>query len=72
MSIRVWEYLEEYAEERDEILTAVDKVFSSGTLVLGESVKNFEKEFATFCKSVDAVGVDNATNGLFLALKAYH
>ena len=70
MSIRVWEYLEEYAEERNEILAAVDKVFSSGTLVLGESVKNFEKEFATFCNSVDAVGVDNATNGLFLALKA--
>ena len=44
MEIRVWEYLEEYAEERNEILAAVDKVFSSGTLVLGESVKNFEKD----------------------------
>lgn len=70
MSIRVWEYLAEYEEEREHILAAVDRVFSSGTLVLGDSVKNFEKEFAAFCKVPDAVGVDNATNGLFLALKA--
>jgi aminotransferase EvaB len=70
MSIRVWEYLAEYADEREDVLAAVDRVFSSGTLILGESVKNFEIEFASFCKSADAVGVDNATNGLFLALKA--
>lgn len=70
MSIRVWEYLSEYEQEREHILAAVDRVFSSGVLVLGESVKSFEKEFASFCKVPDAVGVDNATNGLFLALKA--
>ena len=70
MSIKVWEYLEEYADEREQILAAVDKVFSSGTLVLGDSGRAFETEFAEFCTSYDAVGVDNATNGLFLALKA--
>jgi len=70
MVIRVWEYLEEYEKERDEILAAVDRVFRSGILILGESVKNFESEYADFCQTEDAVGVDNATNGLFLALKA--
>ncbi len=70
MSIKVWDYLDEYEVERAEILAAVDRVFSSGTLILGNSVKNFESEFATYCEARFGVGVDNATNGLFLALKA--
>lgn len=70
MSIKVWDYLEEYAAEKTEILAAVDRVFSSGTLVLGNSVKGFEAEFAAYCGTTYGVGVDNATNGIFLALKA--
>lgn len=70
MTIKVWEYLEEYAAERDEILAAVDRVFKSGILILGNSVKQFEEEFAAYCGASHGVGVDNATNGIFLALKA--
>ncbi len=70
MSIKVWDYLDEYAAEKTEILAAVDRVFSSGTLILGNSVKNFEAEFATYCGTRFGIGVDNATNGIFLALKA--
>lgn len=70
MEIKVWDYLEEYAEERGEILTAVDRVFRSGRLILGESVRAFEEEFSGYCGVAHGVGVDNATNGLFLALKA--
>jgi len=70
MSIKVWDYLDEYAAEKGEILAAVDRVFSSGTLILGNSVKSFEAEFAAYCGTSYGVGVDNATNGIFLALKA--
>lgn len=70
MSIKVWDYLSEYAEEREEILAAVDRVFSSGTLILGPSVAGLEREFADYCSTSHAVGVDNATNGIFLALRA--
>lgn len=70
MTIRVWEYLEEYADERDEILAAVDRVFSSGQLILGESVKRFERAFADYCGVKHGVGVDNGTNAVFLGLKA--
>lgn len=70
MSIKVWDYLEEYAVERDEILSAVDRVFQSGTLILGNSVRQFEAEFAAYCGVRHGIGVDNATNGIFLALKA--
>lgn len=70
MTIKVWDYLEEYAEEREDILDGIEKVFRSGRLVLGESVKNFEVAFSNYCGTQYGVGVDNATNGLFLALKA--
>jgi aminotransferase EvaB len=70
MTIRVWDYRDEYAAERAEILDAVDTVFSSGRLILGESVKRFEHAFAAYCGAKHGVGVDNGTNAIFLALKA--
>ncbi|MEI6246878.1 MAG: DegT/DnrJ/EryC1/StrS family aminotransferase, partial [Acidobacteriota bacterium] len=70
MPIGVWEYLGEYADERDDILAAVDQVFSSGRLILGESVKRFEEAFSTYSGARYGVGVDNGTNAIFLALKA--
>ena len=70
MDIKVWDYLEEYAEERDDILAAVNRVFESGRLILGASVQAFENEFSSYCEVAHGIGVDNATNGLFLAMKA--
>ena len=70
MTIQVWSYLKEYESERDEILDAVQTVLSSGRLILGESVKNFEREFADYCGVRHGVGVDNGTNAITLALRA--
>ena len=70
MTTRVWDYLPEYAVEKDDILDAVQKVFESGQLVLGESVKGFEAEFAAYHGLPYATGVDNGTNALKLALEA--
>lgn len=69
-TIKVWDYLEEYEKEREDILEGIEKVMRSGRLILGESVKNFETAFSTYCGVNYGVGVDNATNGIFLALKA--
>lgn len=68
--IKVWDYLDELAEEKADILAGIDKVLTSGRLILGESGKNFEAAFSAYCGVKHGVGVDNATNGLFLALKA--
>ena len=70
MPIKVWDYLDEYKEEKDEVLKTVDRVFSSGWLILGENVRSFEEDFASYCGVNHGIGVDNATHGLFLALKA--
>lgn len=69
-TIQVWSYLREYEAERDDILAAVDQVFRSGRLILGESVRSFEIEFARWSGSEHGVGVDNGTNALVIALEA--
>lgn len=70
MSIDVWGYTREYAAEKADILEAVDQVFRSGRLILGESVRSFEAAFARYCGVALGVGVDNGTNAIVLGLKA--
>ncbi len=70
VTLNVWDYLPEYAAERKDILDAVETVFASGRLVLGESVRGFEEEFAAYLGVEHAVGVDNGTNAVQLGLEA--
>lgn len=70
MSISVWNYLKEYEQERAEILSAVDRVFRSGTLVLGENLRAFEQKFSEYCDSGFGIGVGNCTDALALSLRA--
>ena len=70
MTIKVWDYLAEFEEEKDEVFAGIEKVLRSGNLILGESVRSFEAAFAEYCQVRFGVGVDNGTDGLFLALKA--
>lgn len=70
MRIQVWDYRKEYEQERGEVLAAIEQVLSSGRLILGESVRNFEREFAAYCGVRDGVGVNSGTDALVLALRA--
>ena len=68
--ITVWGYLKEYAETKDEILKAVTDVFESGTLILGQKGKDFERAYSDYIGTKYGVGCDNGTNAIWLALKA--
>lgn len=70
MEVRIWSYLKEYNEHKEEILKAVEEVFESGHLILGERGKLFEKSYANYCGVTYGVGVDNGTNAITLALKS--
>ncbi|PZG18727.1 DegT/DnrJ/EryC1/StrS family aminotransferase [Nonomuraea aridisoli] len=70
MTTRVWDYLPEFEKEREDLLAAVEQVFSSGRLVLGPSVEGFEQEFAAYHGVRHCTGVDNGTNALKLGLEA--
>ncbi|ONI76343.1 daunorubicin biosynthesis sensory transduction protein DnrJ [Actinosynnema sp. ALI-1.44] len=70
MTTLVWDYRQEYEAERDDILEAVDQVFRSGRLVLGECVRQFEEEYAWYHGARHCVSCDNGTNAIVLALRA--
>ncbi len=69
-TVRYWDYLPEYRRHRTEILRITDEVFSSGRLILGSRVEEFEGNFAAFCGAAFGIGVNSCTDALFLALKA--
>jgi aminotransferase EvaB len=70
MTTLVWNYLSEYESERDDIIDAVETVFRSGRLILGDSVHGFEEEYAAYHGVPYCVGVDNGTNAIKLGLQA--
>jgi aminotransferase EvaB len=70
LRVQVWDYRKEYEQHRDDILAAVDKVFSSGRLILGESVDAFERAFAQYSSARHGVGVNSGTDALVIALRA--
>src|SRR5450755_761283 len=70
MTINVWDYLREYDELRDEILAAVDRVFRSGRLILGQEGVKFEREMAAYLGTTDGVGVNSGTDAIYIALAA--
>ena len=65
-----WDYRREYDELRDEILAAVDRVFKSGQLILGQEGIKFEREMAAYLGVSDGVGVNSGTDAIYIALAA--
>lgn len=70
MQVKVWSYLKEYHNEKDEVHEAIEQVLNSEFLILGENVKEFEKDFSVYCQSKFGIGVNSATDAIFFALKA--
>src|SRR6202023_2806508 len=60
----------EYAEMRDEILAAIDRVCQNSAFVLGEEVEAFEREYADFCGTRHCVALSTGTAALHLGLLA--
>ncbi len=56
----------------NEINEAISKVISRTDFILGRDVGLFEQEFAAFCGTKYAVGIDSGTSALELALRAYN
>lgn len=52
-----------------ELLEVVARVAEGAAFTLGEEVEGFEREFAAWCESEDAVGVSSGTAALELALR---
>ncbi len=58
----------QYLSIKDEIDAAIAEVFESCQFVLGEKVEAFESDFARYCQTRYALGVNSGTSALHLAL----
>lgn len=60
----------QYRAIKPEIDEAVERVLASARFILGPDVEAFEREFAAYCSTSEAVGVNSGTSALHLALLA--
>lgn len=62
----------QYTTLEENINEAIADVLHRTDFILGQDVTLFEQEFAAFCQTRCAVGVDSGTSALELILRAYH
>jgi dTDP-4-amino-4,6-dideoxygalactose transaminase len=60
----------QYRSIKEEIDAAVIRSLESGNYILGPEVAAFEEEFAAYCRSSYAIGLNTGTSALHLALLA--
>lgn len=68
--IKIVDFKTEIKDILGEIREAVDRVLKSGWFILGEELKQFEKEFADYLGVKYCVGVGNGLDALHLILRA--
>lgn len=61
----------QYQSIASEIDGAIKKVIADTAFINGKYVKQFEVNFAQYCKTKYCIGVGNGTDALFIALKAF-
>lgn len=67
--IKFLDLKEQYLEIKDDLTEKLNALMLKGDFILGREVKLFEEEFAKFCKTKYAVGVNSGTDALFISLK---
>jgi len=70
MSIPCLDLKKQYASIKEEVLKKTEEVFDSTAFSGGQYVETFEKEFASFCESNYAMGCNNGTTALHMAMVA--
>ena len=65
-----WTYRYDLDRNRGSYLKLINKVFDSGRLLFGEELLTLERNFSSYIGVNHSIGCDNATNGIFLSLKA--
>lgn len=71
MNIPLIDLTVQHKNLRVEIDQAIQGVLDRGDFILGHDVSKFEEEFAAYCGTKYAVGVDNGLSALELSLRAF-
>ena len=59
-----------YLSIKDEIDKAIQEVIDNTSFIMGKYLKNFEENYAKFCKAKHAIGCSSGTTAVHLALIA--
>lgn len=70
MNVKFVDLSTQYHNIKSEVDAAIAPILSRGDFILGDDVKRFEEEWASFCGTEYAIGVDNGTSALELGLLA--
>ena len=70
MEVKYVDFSLQYTNEKDQILSSLDRVLSSGQYILGNEVEKFENNFSALCGTKYAIGVANGTDALILIMRA--
>lgn len=70
MKVPFVDFLPQYKEIKKEIDRGLKDVFEKSNFILGQPVKDFEKEFSQYSGARYGVGVNSGTDALHLALRA--
>ena len=71
MDIPLIELTTQHKTLRNEINTAIQCVLDSGDFILGRDVSKLEEEYASYCGTRYAIGVDSGLAALELSLRAF-
>lgn len=70
MNVPFVDFREQYHAVKDKVDAGLKKVFEDGSFILGPQEKAFEEDFARYCGTQYAVGVNSGTDALYLAMLA--
>ena len=70
MKVPYFDLTVQYAELRDEITAAIDRLCRKAAFILGEEAEQFERSFAEYCGVKHCVALNSGTSALHLALLA--
>ena len=71
MKIPIFTPKRQYERLKEEIDSAISSVLESGIFILGDQVRNFEKEVAAYLGVRFAIGVSSGTSALFISLRSF-
>ena len=69
-TVPFFEYPRLWTDDRDDFLSIIDSVSSTGGFILQQAVFDFENELAEYAETNYSIGVGNATDGLTTIMKA--
>lgn len=70
MAVPLLDLKAQHSTIRDNVLQAIMPVIDGQTFILGESVKSFEEQVASYSNTEFAIGVANGTDAILLSLRA--